>query len=69
MTLYNIVDVNTYTWIVKTSMGTTRDHATNQFDIYIKLSANYPLVLREGGREGGREGENSHFISHNISHQ
>ena len=31
--------------LAKISMGTTRDHPTNQLDISIKLSANYPLVL------------------------
>ena len=40
-----VLDVNTDTWIFKMSMGTTQDHPTNQFDISIKLSANYPLVL------------------------
>ena len=45
MTLYDIVDVNTYIWIVKTSMGTTRDNPTNQFDISIKLSEIDPFVL------------------------
>ena len=44
-TLCDIVDVNTYPWIVKAGMGTTRDHPTNQFDISIKLSANYVLAL------------------------
>ena len=46
----------------KTSMGTTRDHSTNQFDISIKLSANYPLVLtRACMRERGKE---NNFLIH-----
>ena len=37
MTLDDIVDVNTYTSILKTSMGTIRDHPTNQFDLRLDL--------------------------------